>query len=215
MFHRKKSAPNPPPDPFQLPAAFASPVPGPMQSAFGQLQQQAASTAGNTPTTIAMADQLRLQLLQAIKEETSAPEPTGEPKVVVGLTGYRLYGMDKELRLIGARGQIQKGQESGQAKHDDYRDTRTNDERIKGHSAPAWDCLCGFAAFFWPTGLDKPSWEGVLAEVQAGGRTIVCEQGWRAERIALKKLWIACPIFPESGLETLRERYEVPVEVLR
>lgn len=143
-------------------------------------------------------------------EEKIDPEPKGEPRVVVGLTGYRLYQLDKELYLIGARGAPQKVQESEQATHEggDFNTTPTN------HGAPAWDCLCGYAAFFWPTGLTQPSWSGVLAEVQAGGRTIVCEQGWRAERIALKKLWIACPIFPESGLEILRERYGIPVEVL-
>jgi hypothetical protein len=157
----------------------------------------------------------RAQLIASMMPAKAAPEPKDEPKTVVGLTGYRLYTLDNDLYLCGQQGKKQEGRESEQAKHDGRIDTLGLDpESPVSHPAPAWDCLCGFAAFFWPTSLKQPSWNGVLAEVQAGGRTIVCETGWRAERIALSKLWIACPIFPDAALETLRERYEIPVEVL-
>ena len=143
--------------------------------------------------------------------KTVSPEPKEEPKTVVGLTGYRLYTLDNELYLRGQQGNRQEGRESEQAKHNgDILDPQPR----PSHPAPAWDCLCGFAAFFWPTSLGELAWGGVLAEVQAGGRTIYCEEGWRAERIVLNKLWISCSIFPDAALETLRERYEVPVEVL-
>jgi hypothetical protein len=151
-------------------------------------------------------------------EEKPNPEPKDEPKTEIGLIGYRLYTLDNELYLCGAQGNRQEGQESEPATHDPLGDSRYGLRQAYGppleHPAPKWGCLCGFAAFFWPTSLGQPEWNGVLAEVQAGGRTIYCEQGWRAERIVLNKLWIACPIFPSSALEILRKRYEVPVEVL-
>ncbi|KKK50708.1 hypothetical protein LCGC14_3122340, partial [marine sediment metagenome] len=149
------------------------------------------------------------------EEESVPPEPKDEPKTVVGLMGYRLYTLDNELYLRGQQGNRQEGRESGQAKHNGRSDPFGLDTECPvSHPAPAWGCLCGFAAFFWPTSLGELAWGGVLAEVQAGGRTIYCEQGWRAERIVLNKLWISCSIFPDAALETLRERYEVPVEVL-
>jgi hypothetical protein len=148
-------------------------------------------------------------------KETAKPEPKDEPKTEIGLIGYRLYTLDNELYLRGARGERQTGQESEPAQHrEDNIDSLILQPHAVNHPAPAWDCLCGFAAFFWPTSLEQPGWNGVLAEVQAGGRTIYCGDGWRAERIVLNKLWIACPIFPGTALETLRKRYEVPVEVL-
>ena len=150
----------------------------------------------------------------SIGGEKAEPEPKGDPKTVVGLTGYRLYGLDKDLILVGSRGAQQEGRESTQAKHSPEAGDWIMGED-KDHPAPVWDCLCGFAAFFWPTSLGRPEWGGVLAEVQAGGRTIVCETGWRAERIILNKLWVACPIFPDSAIETLEKRYEVPVGVLK
>ena len=138
------------------------------------------------------------------------PEPKEEPKTVVGLTGYRLYTLDNELYLRGQQGNRQEGRESKQAKHNED----LSFSGTEAHPAPAWGCLCGFAAFFWPTSLGQPAWGSVLAEVQAGGRAIYCEQGWRAERIVLNKLWVSCPIFPDAALEILQKRYEVPVELL-
>lgn len=197
MFGRKKQEPQAqPPDPF------AALQPGPLQSAFNRnalLLGFSTNISSNTA----------MQMMGV--EGKSSPEPKDEPKTVVGLTGYRLYTLDNELYLRGAQGKRQKGRESGQAKHNG--DVLTFDPP-QSHPAPAWDCLCGFAAFFWPTSLGAPGWDGVLAEVQAGGRTIYCEQGWRAERIVLNKIWVACPIFPDAALGTLRKRYEVPVEVL-
>ena len=208
MFRKKKTPlPNPPVDLNALiqsqlggSVGFASgtaPQVGPISSAFNSLIAQS-----------------KAQMLVGLEEKPN-PEPKGEPKTVVGLTGYRLYTLDNELYLRGQQGKRQKGRESEQAKHNGRSDPLLSDaEGPVSHPAPAWDCLCGFAAFFWPTSLGEPAWRGVLAEVQAGGRTIYCVEGWRAERIALSKLWIACPIFPDAALETLRERYEVPVEVL-
>lgn len=145
-----------------------------------------------------------------IDAEPAPPEPKGQPKTVIGVTGYRLYTLDQDLYLIGQQGNKQEGRESPQGKHE-------GDNWVvpvpKNHVCPGWDCLCGYSALFWPTSLE-PSWSHVLAEVQADGRTIVGENGFRAERIILNKLWVACSIMPESALSLLRERYEVPVEVL-
>ncbi|KKK60316.1 hypothetical protein LCGC14_3025580 [marine sediment metagenome] len=216
---RKRKAPPPNPqkslDPFGL-QAFAATRPS-----FGL------GGAGGTPglpppqpvSSIALNSGLSLSALRAqvlgIYEEKLNPEPKEEPKTAVGLTGYRLYTLDNELYLRGAQGSKQKGRESAQAQHNgDDVDYVTMERRSIKHPAPAWECLCGFAAFFWPTSLTQPKWNGVLAEVQAGGRTIYCEEGWRAERIVLSKLWVSCPIFPDAALEILRERYEVPVELL-
>lgn len=135
------------------------------------------------------------------------PEPKGQPRTVVGVTGYRLYTLDQELYLIGQQGNKQEGRESPQGKH-------TNDLESKSHVCPGWDCLCGYSALFWPTSLSQPDWSHVLAEVQADGRTIVGELGFRAERIILNKLWVVCSIMPDSALKLLEQRYEVPVEVL-
>lgn len=200
MIFRKKK---PPPDPLGDPFASLR-LPNPQS-----ISTFAAGQAFVNPGV------LRASLLNPfMKAIVPKPEPKDEPKTVVGLTGYRLYTLDNELYLCGAQGKKQKGRESEQAKHNATGEYSAYGPSIK-HPAPAWDCLCGFAAFFWPTSLEQPSWNGVLAEVQAGGRTIYCEIGWRAERIALNKLWIACPIFPDAALETLRERYEIPVEVLK
>jgi hypothetical protein len=207
IFRKKK----PPPDPLVDPLAGVA-LPNPQSiSAFANNHTTALSGFSTSITA-----GFRASLLASIERERAAPEPKDEPKTVIGLTGYRLYTLDNDLYLHGQQGKKQEGRESEQAKHNgDNFDYLAMQNRPHSHPAPAWDCLCGFAAFFWPTSLEQPSWNGVLAEVQAGGRTIVCETGWRAERIALSKLWIACPIFPDSALETLRERYEIPVEVLK
>ena len=153
--------------------------------------------------------------------KTLPEEPTTMPETQFGLVGYRLYTLDEDLYLIGARGEKQKGNVSGQAKHNVNRDelllaSLAGVPKPKsGHPAPAWGCLCGFAAFFWPTSLDGPAWGSVLAEVQANGRTVVCDVGWRAERIRLNKLWVACSILPNEALQILEDRYEVPVRVLK
>jgi hypothetical protein len=205
IFRKKKV----PPDPLVDPLSGVQ-LPNP---------QSLSAFASNNTTTVQgliSSSMLRASVFGSYTDEKVEPEPKDEPKTVVGLTGYRLYTLDNELYLCGQTGKKQEGRESEQAKHNGRSDPYGFDpSRPVSHPAPAWDCLCGFAAFFWPTSLEQPSWNGVLAEVQAGGRTIVCETGWRAERIALSTLWIACPIFPDAALETLRERYEIPVEVLK
>ena len=220
MFRKKK---DPPPDPFGA-NILGTPLPTPQPlSGFSPPQVGGPlGVAGFPPqpslsTISGLAQQLQNMTLQQIKalyvDERANPEPKDEPKTVVGLTGYRLYTLDEELYLCGARAIRQEARESGQAQHEATGEYSAYGPSQK-HPAPAWDCLCGFAAFFWPTSLEQPDWHGVLAEVQAGGRTIYCDEGWRAERIVLNKLWVSCPIFPGAALEILQKRYEVPVELL-
>jgi hypothetical protein len=214
MFRRKKK--DPPPDPSAANVfGIAFPSPQPVSSfasggVAGSPPQPSLSTIQSSLR--GLVSQKIMQQMMGV-DETSNPEPKEEPKTVVGLTGYRLYTLDNELYLCGARAIRQEARESEQAQHKatgEYSGLGPTQE----HPAPAWGCLCGFAAFFWPTSLEQPDWHGVLAEVQAGGRTICCDEGWRAERIALNRLWVSCPIFPDAALEILRKRYEVPVEVL-
>lgn len=215
MFKRKKKAP--PPDSIAAALSQIGNVNLPPPASLGK----AGFPPTPSPTSISSISQAVLQggpisraaMLQMLQgEEPTPPEPKEEPKTEIGLIGYRLYTLDNELYLCGAQGNRQESQESEPATHKPTGDSRYGPPHE--HPAPKWACLCGFAAFFWPTALGQPGWNGVLAEVQAGGRTICCEEGWRAERIVLNKLWIACPIFPNSALEILRKRYEVPVEVL-
>ncbi len=189
-----------------------------MSNSFSAFAAQVHAQAVVPHTSPFVGSLSRAAMLQAlgIEEEEPEPEPTAEPRTVVGLVGYRLYTLDKELYLLGARNVRQTGRVSEQAAHKpDAEQEYVAGERQAGHLAPAWNCLCGFAAFYWPTALEKPAWTGVLAEVHAEGRTVMADLGWRAERIALHKLWVACSIMPDDALRTLQERYEVPVEVLR
>lgn len=153
------------------------------------------------------------QLTIGFGEPKCPPEPKGQPRTVVEVVGYRIYNLDQELYLIGQQGNKQEGRESPQGKHrqDDWTGVPTPNR----HVCPGWDCLCGYSAMFWPMSLTKPGWNVVLAEVQAAGRTILCETGFRAERIFLNRLWVCCQIMPDSALDILRKRYEVPVEVMR
>ena len=147
-------------------------------------------------------------------EKPLPPEPT-EVEDQYAVVGYRRYNLDDELYLVGQNGQKQEGRESDKAKHVGDNDYLVMSGFVdRKHTAPAWGCLCGFAAHFWPMSLEGVGWTGALAEVQAKGPTISCETGWRAERIILTKIWVGCPIMPPDALRLLEKRYGVPVEVL-
>lgn len=171
------------------------PKPDPIQSSHDKLMDEllranSVSAFGPPPPTPGPWQTSSAAFLNSIRQTGLAPgapppkrdvspEPTTTPETQFGIVGYRLYTLDDELYLVGVRGERQKGNASEQAKH-----TADQQEQIlarmvgvppppSGHPAPAWDCLCGFAAFFSPTSLDKPEWGSVLAEVQAEGRTVV------------------------------------------
>lgn len=91
-----------------------------------------------------------------------APAPTGEPRAIVGIIGYRTV-------------------HSPIAPVTDF----VTDPAVCGHGhshkAPAWDCSCGYyamsqemARYYDPSSIVK---------VEAIGPVIIHEQGWRAERI--------------------------------
>jgi len=163
-------------------------------------------------------------------------EPEGEPRTVVGLRGWRSMGVSAfwGVALQGWRGGILREVVSPMAECEVFASRRAqvvsllrSAAELKAaeawcggqHKVPGWSCGCGYYAMYdpFPVGDAAMLFTGragaqyrVLVCVEAVGRTIKCEDGWRAERYQVKGI-VDLGYMPRGVVMALRERFRVPV----
>lgn len=135
-------------------------------------------------------------------------EPEGEPRTLVGLTGWRFATVAslRPLVLVGAAG----GHVIGR-----YSEPAFCDQGHK-HEVPAWSCHgraagCGYYVLNEPPLLDTPT---VLVRVSLAGRTIRCDGGYRTFRYRLEEIWLPPITATNTNIEEAEERFGVPIYVL-